>query len=181
MRGEVGERFTLDKTRLTVTVSGLGLTGFEAEEILDELGVTAEFASLQHLTFIISLGNTAEDIQQLVQGFMTLAKMMSVNKNKKDLKLPKLVWDDFINMDNSVRMSPRQAFFAESETLPIEETRECICAEIVCPYPPGIPILMPGEIITANAIAYLQQILAMGGMISCCADTSLKNLKVVKE
>jgi arginine decarboxylase len=178
-RGGVGERFALDKTRLTVTVSGLGLTGFEAEEILDQLGITAEFASLQHLTFIISLGNTAEDIQQLVQGFMTLAQMMSVNKNKKDLKLPKLVWDDFINLGNSVRMSPREAFFAESKTLPIEETRECICAEIVCPYPPGIPILMPGEIITANAIAYLQQILAMGGMISGCADTSLKSLKVV--
>jgi arginine decarboxylase len=179
-RGGVGERFILDKTRLTVTVSGLGLTGFEAEEILDQLGVTAEFASMQHLTFIISLGNTGEDIQQLVQGFMTLAQMMSVNKNKKNLKLPKLVWDDFINMDNSVRMSPREAFFAESETRHIEETRECICAEIVCPYPPGIPIIMPGEIITANAIAYLQQILAMGGMISGCADSSLKSLKVVK-
>jgi arginine decarboxylase len=180
-RAGVGERFTLDKTRLTVTVSGLGLTGFEAEEILDQLGVTAEFASMQHLTFIISLGNTGEDIQQLVQGFMTLAQMMSVNKNKKDLKLPKLVWDDFINMNNSVRMSPREAFFAESETRHIKETRECICAEIVCPYPPGIPILMPGEIITANAIVYLQEILAMGGIISGCADTSLKSLKIVKE
>jgi len=171
----------LDKTRLTVTVSDLGLTGFEVEEILDQLGVIAEFASLQHLTFIISLGNTGEDIQQLVQGFMTLGKMMSVNKNKKDLKLSKLVWDDFINVGNSVRMSPREAFFAESETRHIEETRECICAEILCPYPPGIPILMPGENITANAIAYLQQILAMGGMISGCADSSLKSLKVVKE
>ncbi|MBD2604242.1 aminotransferase class I/II-fold pyridoxal phosphate-dependent enzyme [Scytonema hofmannii FACHB-248] len=180
-RGGVGERFTLDKTRLTVTVSGLGLTGFEAEEILDQLGITAEFASLQHLTFIISLGNSAEDIQQLVQGFMTLAQMMSVNKNKQDLRLSKLVWDDFISVDNSVYMSPREAFFAESETRHIEETRECICAEIVCPYPPGIPVLMPGEIITANAIAYLQQILAMGGMISGCADSSLKSLKVVKD
>ena len=64
-----------DKTRLTVTVSELGITGFEAEEILDEkLNVTPEFASLQHLTFIISLGNTAEDIEQLVKAFITLAK-----------------------------------------------------------------------------------------------------------
>lgn len=169
----------LDKTRLTVTVSGLGLTGFEAEEILDELGVTAEFATLQHLTFIISLGNTQEDIEQLVQGFTTLANHR-MKKEKTDLKLSQLVWDDLISVGNSVRMSPREAFFAESETLPILETTERICAEIVCPYPPGIPVLMPGEIITHTALEYLQQIQLIGGFISGCVDGSLNTLKVVK-
>ncbi|MBD0262348.1 MAG: aminotransferase class I/II-fold pyridoxal phosphate-dependent enzyme [Tolypothrix sp. Co-bin9] len=169
----------LDKTRLTVTVSGLGLTGFEVEEILDELGVTAEFASLQHLTFIISLGNTANDIEQLVQGFITLANHR-IKKEKTDLKLPHLVWDDLITVGNSVRMSPREAFFAASETLPIQETTEKICAEIVCPYPPGIPVLMPGEVISQTALKYLQQIQLIGGFISGCADASLNTLKVVK-
>ncbi|MBW4572668.1 MAG: aminotransferase class I/II-fold pyridoxal phosphate-dependent enzyme [Tolypothrix carrinoi HA7290-LM1] len=178
-RGGVGERFALDKTRLTVTVSGLGLTGFEAEEILDELGVTAEFATLQHLTFIISLGNTAKDIEQLVQGFITLANHR-IKKEKNDLKLSKLVWDDLITVGNSVRMSPREAFFAESETLPIQETTERICAEIVCPYPPGIPVLMPGEVISQTDVEYLQQIQLIGGFISGCADASLNTLKVVK-
>ncbi|MBW4607900.1 MAG: aminotransferase class I/II-fold pyridoxal phosphate-dependent enzyme [Hassallia sp. WJT32-NPBG1] len=178
-RGGVGERFALDKTRLTVTVSELGLTGFEAEEILDELGVTAEFASLQHLTFIISLGNTEADIEQLVQGFITLANHR-INTEKIDLKLSKLVWDDLITVGNSVRMSPREAFFAASETLPILETTERICAEIVCPYPPGIPVLMPGEVITRAALEYLQQIQLIGGFISGCADASLNTLKVVK-
>jgi len=177
-RGGVGERFALDKTRLTVTVSGLGLTGFEAEEILDELGVTAEFASLQNLTFIISLGNTEADIEQLVQGFTTLANHR-IKKEKNDLKLSKLVWDDF-SVGNSVRMSPREAFFAESETLPIQETTERICAEIVCPYPPGIPMLMPGEVISQTDVEYLQQIQLIGGFISGCADASLNTLKVVK-
>jgi len=169
----------LDKTRLTVTVSGLGVTGFEAEEILDELGVTAEFASLQHLTFIISLGNTEADIEQLVQGFITLANHR-IKKEKIALKLPKLVWDDLISVGNSVRISPREAFFAESETLPILETTERICAEIVCPYPPGIPVLMPGEVISQTALEYLQQIQLIGGFISGCADASLNTLKVVK-
>ena len=63
----------LDQTRLTVTVSGLGLTGFAADEILVEYGVIAELPSLQHLTFIISLGNTEADIEKLVQAFTTLA------------------------------------------------------------------------------------------------------------
>jgi arginine decarboxylase len=174
----------LDRTRLTVTVSGLGLTGFAAEEILDQqLGVTAEFASLQHLTFIISLGNTQEDIEQLVQAFTKLA-MTSPSNSEASLgigeKRGKVLWDDVSMMENSVRISPREAFFAATETLPIQETTERICAEIVCPYPPGIPVLMPGEIITHAALEYLQQIQLMGGFISGCADSSLKTLKVVK-
>ncbi|MCG6138025.1 MAG: aminotransferase class I/II-fold pyridoxal phosphate-dependent enzyme [Nostoc sp. LLA-1] len=163
----------LDQTRLTVTVSGLGFTGFDAEEILDEtLGVTAEFASWQNVTFIITLGNTPEDIEKLVQGFTKLGS----RSNTSSLSTRKwcVVWDD------KLRLSPREAFFAVSETLPLEQTSDRICTEIVCPYPPGIPVLMPGELITPAALEYLQQIQAIGGFISGCADSSLKTLKVVK-
>ncbi|WP_414550569.1 aminotransferase class I/II-fold pyridoxal phosphate-dependent enzyme [Anabaena sp. CCY 0017] len=163
----------LDQTRLTVTVSGLGLTGFAAEEILDEkLGVTAEFASLQHLTFIISLGNTASDIEQLVQGFTSLAQMHPICTPPSQ--------KGFVVWDNLGSVSPREAFFAVSEILPLSQTSDRICTEIVCPYPPGIPILMPGELITPAALEYLQQIQSMGGFITGCADTSLKTLKVIR-
>ncbi len=173
----------LDKTRLTVTVSGIGLTGFEADEILnDKLGVTAEFPSLQHLTFIISLGNTQEDIEQLVYGLTTLAALYGrtipfpVNAV---LKTP--IWDNLVSsVGSSMHFSPREAFFAATETLRLQETSDRICAEIVCPYPPGIPVLMPGEVITKAALEYLLSIQAMGGFISGCTDTSLKTLKVVK-
>ncbi|MEH1810230.1 aminotransferase class I/II-fold pyridoxal phosphate-dependent enzyme [Nostoc sp.] len=168
----------LDKTRLTVTVSGLGLTGFEADEILDEkLGVTAEFASLQHLTFIISLGNTPADIEKLVQGFTSLAK----EYRRSNLTVKNLVWLNLDRtLDYALQLSPREAFFAVSEILPLTQTNKRICAEIVCPYPPGIPVLMPGEVITKSVLEYLQQIQAMGASISGCNDISLKTLKVVK-
>ncbi len=186
----------LDQTRLTVTVSGLGLTGFAAEEILDEkLGVTAEFASLQHLTFIISLGNTLSDIEQLVQGFMRVGsgewgvtstyfdfaqyKSLS-NRGSGESKSNQSTRKGFVLCDNLGSVSPREAFFAVSEILPLSQTSDRICTEIVCPYPPGIPILMPGELITPAALEYLQQIQSMGGFISGCADTSLKTLKVVR-
>jgi arginine/lysine/ornithine decarboxylase len=77
-------------------------------------------------------------------------------------------------------ISPREAFFANSETLLVENTENQICAEIVCPYPPGIPILMPGELITNTALEYLQKIKNMGGFITGCADETLQTLKVVK-
>ncbi|MEM7712018.1 MAG: aminotransferase class I/II-fold pyridoxal phosphate-dependent enzyme [Cyanobacteria bacterium P01_A01_bin.68] len=186
----VFEHFDLDKTRLTVTVSKLGITGFEAEEILDEeLNVTPEFASLKHLTFIISLGNTLSDIEQLVKAFTTLSRKYHS---------PLLNFSEEIGSESSSNnsplpacgegvgggvyspgLSPRQAFFAATETLPIKETINRTCAEIVCPYPPGIPILMPGEVITPAALKYLQDIKEMGGFISNCADSSLCTLKVV--
>ncbi|NMF64106.1 aminotransferase class I/II-fold pyridoxal phosphate-dependent enzyme [Brasilonema octagenarum] len=171
----------LDKTRLTVTVSSLGLTGFEAEEILnDKLGVTAEFSSLQHLTFIISFGNTQKDIEQLVQAFLTLSKEYRKTPSPAYSLLMREGKDLFSITGNSIHLSPREAFFSPTETLPFQETSERICAEIICPYPPGIPILMPGEVISPCALEYLQHIQELGGFISGCADTSLRTLKVVK-
>ena len=176
----------LDKTRLTVTVSGLGLTGFEADEILHQkLGVTAELPSLQHLTFIISLGNTEADIEQLVQCFTTLAeRFRQSDKGDKGRRGGGEEGRRGGEISHSPTLplshSPREAFFAATETLPIQQTSDRISAELVCPYPPGIPVLMPGEVITPEALNYLQQIQKMGGYISGCADPSLSSLKVMK-
>ncbi|MEJ1932754.1 aminotransferase class I/II-fold pyridoxal phosphate-dependent enzyme, partial [Nostoc sp. NIES-2111] len=153
----------LDRTRLTVTVSGLGLTGFEAEEILDEkLGVVAEFSSLQHLTFIISLGNTAADIEKLVEGFTKLVEITPVSLQT--------ITEIETNFSYIRELSPREAFFAASEMIPVEQAGDRICAEIICPYPPGIPVIMPGEVITKPALEYLQHIQSLGGFITGCAD-----------
>ncbi|MHC5719146.1 MAG: Orn/Lys/Arg family decarboxylase, partial [Nostoc sp.] len=139
--------------------------------------VTAEFASLQHLTLIISLGNTPADIEQLVQGFTTLAQ----EYRRTNLTFNKYIWQNIVSkVSHVLHFSPREAFFAVSEILPVAQTSDRICAEIVCPYPPGIPVLMPGEVITKPVLDYLQQIQAMGGFITGCNDTSFKTLKVVK-
>jgi arginine decarboxylase len=170
----------LDRTRLTVTVSGLGLTGFEADELIAQHCVLAELPSLQHLTFIVSLGNTAADIELLVQAFSILSK--SHRRSREQLQ--PLVGDKVTQIANSANnglISPRDAFFSQTETLSVEKSCDRISAELVCPYPPGIPILMPGEVITPSALEYLQQVLAMGGVISGCADVSLRTLKVVKD
>jgi arginine/lysine/ornithine decarboxylase len=166
-----------DSTRLTVTVSGLGIDGFTADEILNtQLSVTAEFPSLQHLTFIISLGNTETDIEQLISAFEKLAKQKcSVESAECRRSVASLTPVPFALSP----LSPRAAFFAATETVAIAGAINRISAELVCPYPPGIPALIPGEVVTASAIAYLQQILASGGMISGCSDSSFVTLKVV--
>jgi arginine/lysine/ornithine decarboxylase len=78
---------------------------------------------------------------------------------------------------------------AAKETIEIEQARDRavprwegdrICGELICPYPPGIPILMPGEVITTEAIDYLQTVLTVGGTITGCSDPNLKTIQVIK-
>jgi arginine/lysine/ornithine decarboxylase len=174
--------FALDRTRLTVTVSELGLDGFTADKILHhQFGVTAELPSLQHLTFIISLGNTDTDIEQLLQALQGLTerqKSKEIQKSKESSTFN--LQPSTFNLIPTPSLSPRDAFFAPTESLPVEQAVSRISAELVCPYPPGIPVLMPGEAIAPESLAYLQQVLASGGMISGCADPTLKTLKVVR-
>ncbi len=180
--------FALDRTRLTVRVSDLGLSGFEADEIFhQQLGVTAELPTLEHLTFIISLGNTQADIQQLAQAFSTITQDNYHSKSIRPLQDVLERWKAellFIHPSSFIicpSLSPRDAFFAKTETLPLEQVVDHISAELICPYPPGIPALMPGEIINPAAIEYLQQILTLGGNITGCSDPSFKTLKVVRD
>jgi arginine/lysine/ornithine decarboxylase len=169
-----------------VRVSALGFSGFEVDEIFhQQLGVTAELPTLQHLTFIISLGNTEADIKQLVQAFTTITQENYRPKCITPLQELLQRWKTellFVHPSSFIicpSLSPRDAFFASTETLPIDQALDRISAELVCPYPPGIPALMPGECINPAAIEYLQQVLALGGNITGCSDPSLKTLKVV--
>ena len=164
----------IDPTRLTIDVSQLGITGFAADEILHEqLKVTCELPLLHHLTFIVSLGNTAEDIEQLIQACQTLSKIAF-----EKVPLPKIAPPSLVPY--ALEVSPREAYFAATKTIPIAEAGDRICGELICPYPPGIPLLMPGETITDEAINYFQQIVAAGGTITGCNDPTLKTIQILK-
>jgi arginine/lysine/ornithine decarboxylase len=165
----------LDLTRLTINLAQLGITGYEADAILHEqLGVTCELPSLNHLTFIISLGNTEADIERLIQGCTTLAQSGS---SSHSFSSP---WSLSLPISHPC-LSPRQAFFAAKESIPLTESGDRLCGELICPYPPGIPILMPGEMITTKAINYLQQVLNSGGVITGCSDPTLQNILVISD
>jgi arginine decarboxylase len=164
----------IDPTRLTVNVTGLGLAGFAADQILDqELGITAELPSLSHLTFIISLGNTEADIQRLIAGLNTLAAEYALPATPSPAfwpRLPKI---------SVPAIAPRTAWYAPTETVAIADAPNRISAELVCPYPPGIPVLLPGEVVTPEAIAILHQVLQQGGILTGCDDPQLQTLQVI--
>jgi arginine decarboxylase len=165
----------LDPTRLTVTVTGLNLTGFAADEILtQQLGVVAELPSMRHLTFIISLGNTQLDIDRLVSAFTELA---TNHAEPKDLELPLIDQPNIIFSEMVI--TPRQADQAGHISISIDDAVGKISAESICPYPPGIPVLIPGEIITTEALDYLRLIVDLGGEIVGCSDPNLAMISTV--
>jgi arginine decarboxylase len=186
----------LDPTRLTINVSQLGITGFAADEILHEqLGVTCELPLLQHLTFIISLGNTESDIQQLIEACLALSPSGSTVCSSRGTRPTQLSHSQpsaishqtsvlnhypFDLSLNSAPVSPRQAYFMSTETVPLEQAGDRLCGELICPYPPGIPLLMPGEVITMAAVAYLKQIVAAGGTITGCNDPTIETIQTLK-
>ncbi len=165
----------LDPTRLTITVTGLNLTGFAADEILtSEFGIVAELPSMRHLTFIISLGNRRTDIDRLIWGLTQLAtrftQALPLNLGSIDLQNRVLT---------KMAITPRQASRSPQISVSIDRAIGRISAESICPYPPGIPVLVPGEIITAAALDYLQQILDLGGELVGCSDPTFKNISIV--
>ncbi|MEM6611818.1 MAG: aminotransferase class I/II-fold pyridoxal phosphate-dependent enzyme [Cyanobacteria bacterium P01_C01_bin.72] len=171
----------LDPTRLTIDVSQLGITGFEADAILHEqYGVTCELPLLQHLTFIISLGNSAADIEQLIHACKSLAQLtQSTSKLSPPASIPLFPYSSSL-ISHPLKVSPRVAYFTPTETVPLNEAGDRLCGELICPYPPGIPLLMPGEIITVEAIKYLKQLVVAGGTITGCNDPTLATIQALK-
>ncbi|MEB3294441.1 MAG: aminotransferase class I/II-fold pyridoxal phosphate-dependent enzyme [Synechococcales bacterium] len=164
----------LDPLRLTITVSSLGLTGWQADEMLTEtFGVTCELPTLHHVTFIITHGNTETEIDRLVEAVKTLAQQ----QQNYIAQPPSPQFQD--RMEYETVIAPRDAFFAASQPVAIADAIGQVSAELICPYPPGIPLLMPGERITPAAIAVLQQVLAIGGCITGNQDPTLQSIRIV--
>ncbi|MEM6868748.1 MAG: lysine decarboxylase, partial [Cyanobacteria bacterium P01_C01_bin.121] len=168
-----------DITRITVDVSALGLTGFEADEILHEqFSVTSELPALRHIMFIVSLGNTSEDIANLVQGFKQLCKQHLSNpatvRPVQSFASPALLFSS-----SPISTTPRQAFFSKKVSTSVDEAIGRLCAETICPYPPGIPVLLPGEPISVDAIAHLQTLLKSGAILTGCQDPTLQTILTI--
>ncbi|MEM1311767.1 MAG: lysine decarboxylase, partial [Cyanobacteria bacterium P01_H01_bin.153] len=171
--------FQLDPTRLVVDVAALGMTGLAADEFLHEQQrVTAELPTLRQLAFILSLGNTLEDGDRLVaalKALMQQAAQLSQTRAAAQEISPSLS-PAFLTQPP---MTPREAFFASAATVPIADAVGAIAVETVCPYPPGIPLLLPGEVITAAAIAQIQQIRNAGGVLTGNTDPNWQTLRIV--
>lgn len=163
--------------RLTIGVWQLGLSGFEADDILcNDFGVVCELVGTKSFTLAFNLGTQRDHVLRLVAGLKHLSQTSHFSQPVKDEG--KKV-NHFVCLDDiRISMSPRDAFFATKRKVSIRDSLGEICGELVCPYPPGIPALIPGEIITAEALNYLLEIRSKGAVITGAADFSLSSFVV---
>jgi lysine decarboxylase len=163
-----------DRAKLAVHLSGTGATGLGVEDDLIAACMPVEFADRDTLVPIISINDDLESVDRFVS-----ALTASVERRRQaPRKLrPSIAW----TVEPQVVSSPRDAFFARHVSLPARRAIGRVSAELVAPYPPGIPVLAPGERISREAIEGLQQAMADGTQVRYASDPSLRTLQVVDE
>ncbi|UOQ93035.1 aminotransferase class I/II-fold pyridoxal phosphate-dependent enzyme [Halobacillus shinanisalinarum] len=167
--------FDYDPTKLIVSVKSLGLSGYDVEVWLRErYKIEVELSDLYNILCIITPGDREQDVQLLLKALQEL-----VSENKPSLIHKQITVQ--VPEIPSLALSPRDAFYAATEVVPFNESVGKISAEFIMVYPPGIPIFIPGEIITAENIDYIRENVAAGLPVQGPEDDSLKTLHVIKE
>lgn len=177
--------FDLDPTKITVRVTGLGYTGYEASEILRRrYNIQVELADLFNVVALFTIGTTPEAAERFVYAFEELAR----EDRPLDMYAPSGILEQRLKRGTyhmpqipPMRMLPRDAFLADTEFVEFRQSAGRICAETISPYPPGIPVIAPGEEITAELIDYLRLELKAGVRIQGPYDDELRKIRVVVE
>ena len=162
--------FDFDVTKLSIYTYGIGLAGIEVYDLLrDEYDIQTEFGDLGNLLAYVSIGDRKQEIERLV-GALAEVKRRFQKKG---------TWMQYLSPH--VVVTPRDAFYALKESLPIAETKGRVCSEFVMCYPPGIPILAPGEEITEDILKYIEYAREKGCSLTGSEDPDVQRLNVVNE
>lgn len=163
--------YDYDVTKLSVYTQGIGLTGIEVYDLLrDEYDIQIEFGDIGNILAYISIGDRIQDIERLVGALEDIRRLYE--KDSRDLYC-----GDFIKPE--AVMTPQQAFYAGKKQVPIRWAAGCICAELVMCYPPGIPILTPGERVTEEIIEYILYAKEKGCSLQGTLDPNVELLNVI--
>jgi len=151
----------MDVTKLTITVSDLGLSGYHVSHLLNtRYGIQVEMADPFHILVIVSIGDRQDDLNRLVEAL----RMIASETGLQGALLPL----DKVHpprLDNRFLITPREAFYSKTELVGLDQAVGRVSSEIVTVYPPGIPLLVPGEEISADAIAYIRNMAGLGAII----------------
>ena len=167
--------FDFDPTKLIISVKDLGLSGNDVEIWLREnYNIEVEMSDLYNILCIITPGDSEEDANTFIQALsqLTQDRHSLAAKTHSQVILPEIPL---------LAVSPRDAFYSETELVPIDESEGRIIAEFIMVYPPGIPIFIPGEIITEDNLIYIKKNRDAGLPVQGPEDFDFRMLRVIKE
>lgn len=163
--------FSFDKTKLSIYTRDIGLAGIEVYDILrDDYNIQIEFGDIGNILAIISAGDRALEIERLLSSLAEIKRLYSKDKAG-------MFDHEYINPE--VVMTPKKAFYSNKKQVPIKESAGHICGEFVMCYPPGIPILAPGEKITDEIINYISYAKEKGCFMTGTQDMKIEKINVV--
>ena len=161
-----------DVTKLSVYTQGIGLTGIEVYDLLrDEYDIQIEFGDIGNILAYISIGDRIQDIERLVGALADIKRLYS--RDGKDLIAGEYIQPELV-------LSPQEAFYSERRSLTLDESVGQVCGEFVMCYPPGIPILAPGERITREIVDYIKFAKERGCSLQGTEDPEVNRINVIE-
>jgi len=168
--------FDMDEIKLVIDVKGLGMSGFHAADwIFERFKITFELITHRHLMALISVADTDDTIDYLIEAVTALHSWAMKETPNTFAPMP-----EHDNLGTHQVMAPTKAFFSSTKKVAIEKAVGEVIAETVSPYPPGIPRLVPGELITQPIVDYLIKGRDAGMFVLDATDEKMKTLRVVK-
>lgn len=163
----------IDETKLCINVKGLNLTGFEVYDLLyKKFSIQVELGDLYNILALVSIGTNKSDIDRLVKALSIIEKTY-----RKEAKLNEF---NMIQINPTIELNPREAFYASKESVEIKSCIGRICGESIMAYPPGIPIVTPGELITKEIMEYLVFLKESNAYLTDMQDKNLDTILVIK-
>jgi arginine decarboxylase len=164
--------FDFDTTKLSIHTLELGLAGIEVYDILrDEYDIQIEFGDIGNILAYLSIGDRKQEVERLVSALAEVKRRYQKDKTG-------MLTQEYI--DPRVVTTPQESFYAEKESLPLRDTVGRVCSEFVMCYPPGIPILAPGEEITKEILDYIIYAKEKGCSMTGPEDAQIEYLNVLK-
>lgn len=164
--------YDFDRTKLSIYTRDIGLAGIEVYDILrDEYEIQIEFGDIGNILAIISVGDHELAVERLVSALYEIKRRYQKNSSGMF---------DHEYITPIVELAPQEAFYANKKSVELKKSIGNLSAEFVMCYPPGIPILAPGELITKEIIEYIIYAKDKGCLLTGTQDIKLETLKVVE-
>ena len=163
--------YDFDATKLSVHTREIGLAGIEVYDILrDDYDIQIEFGDIGNILAYLSMGDRPQELERLVSALADIRRRYQRDPSG-------LLSQEYI--DPEVVSSPQEAFYADKRSIPLKESVGKVCSEFVMCYPPGIPILAPGERITSDILDYIEYARSKGCSLTGPEDPDIQHINVL--